>query len=87
MAAAALIRSQSAERPSINRARPECFEKNPPIPGPNGTGIFIQARKTARTITIDDLSADWLVTKAIAAQKTPADIVSEMIQKEISAAQ
>jgi len=63
----------------------EYYTRNPPAPGPNGTGLFVQRRKAARSITIDALSADWLLTKAIADHKTPAEIISEMVQKEISA--
>lgn len=63
------------------------YTENPPVPGPNGTGFFTQKRKAARSITIDSFSADWLLTKAIAAHKTPADIISDMIQKEIAASQ
>jgi hypothetical protein len=65
----------------------EYYTRNPPVPGPNGTGFFTQRRKTARSLTIDDISASWLMTKAIAARKTPAEIISEMVQKEITAAQ
>jgi hypothetical protein len=36
----------------------EYYTKNPPTPGPNGTGFFTQRRKAAHSITIDDLSAD-----------------------------
>jgi hypothetical protein len=64
----------------------EYYTKNPPSPGPNGTGFFTQRRKAARTLTIDNLTADWLLTKAIAAHKTPAEIISDMVQKEIAAA-
>ena len=63
----------------------EYYTKNPPTPGPNGTGFFSQRRKKARSVTIDNLSADWLLTKAIAAQKTPAEIISDKVQKEIVA--
>jgi len=63
----------------------EYYTKNPPIPGPNGTGFFSQRRKAARCVTIDNFSADWLLTKAIAAHKTPADIISDMVQREIAA--
>ena len=63
----------------------EKWTKTTPKAGPNGTGFFAQRRKGARSITIDNLSADWLLTKAIAAHKTPADIISDMIQKEIAA--
>ena len=64
----------------------EYYTKNPPEPGPNGTGFFTKRRKAARSITIDELSADWLLTKAIATHKTPAEIISEMVQKEIASA-
>ena len=64
----------------------EYYTKNPPVPGPNGTGFFTQRRKTARSITIDAISADWLSTKAIAAHKTPAEIISDMVRREIAAA-
>jgi hypothetical protein len=63
----------------------EYYTKNPPIPGPNGTGFFTQRRKAAHSLTIDDLSADWLLTKAISVHKTPAEIISEMVHKEIAA--
>ena len=62
----------------------EYYTKNPPKPGPNGTGFFSQQRKTARSITIDNLTADWLLTKAIAAHKTPAEIINDMVQIEIT---
>ena len=61
------------------------YTKNPPKPGPYGTGFFTRQRKTARSITIDSFSADWLITKAISAHKTPSDIINELVQKEIAA--
>ncbi|MDR2952679.1 MAG: hypothetical protein LBU82_05500, partial [Treponema sp.] len=63
----------------------EYYTKNPPIPGPNGTGFYSQRRKAARSITVDDLSADYLMTKAINDHKTPADIIGEMIRERIAA--
>ena len=64
--------------------------ENPPKPGPNGTGFFAQrkaaqAAQSARSITVDAFTADYLVNKAITARKTPADIIGEMVQKEIAA--
>ena len=69
----------------------EKWTKRTPKVGPNGTGFFAQrkealAAKSARSITVDSLTADYLLTKAIAAHKTPADIIGEMVQKEIAAA-
>jgi hypothetical protein len=66
------------------------WTENPPKPGPNGTGFFAQrkaalAGQSARSITVDAFTADYLLNKAIAARKTPADIIGEMVQKEIAA--
>jgi hypothetical protein len=64
----------------------EYYTNNPPVPGPNGTGFFSQKKKTACSLTLDSLTADWLLTKAIATHKTPAEVVSDMVQREIAAA-
>ena len=63
----------------------EKWTKNPPKPGPNGTGFFTRRKAAARTVTIDDLSADYLMTKAMATHKTPAEIIGEMVQERIAA--
>jgi hypothetical protein len=68
----------------------EKWTKNPPKPGPNGTGFFAQrkadlAAQSARSITIDSFTADYLLTKAIAAHKTPADIIGDMVREQIAA--
>jgi hypothetical protein len=62
----------------------EYYTKNPPKPGPNGTGFFTQ-RKSALSITVDSTTANYLTAKASASHKTPADIIYEMVQKEITA--
>jgi hypothetical protein len=62
----------------------EYYTKNPPKPGPNGTGFFAR-RNAAHTITIDSLTANYLVTKAIATHKTPADIIGNMVREKIAA--
>ena len=66
----------------------EYYTKNPPKVDPSrkGTGFFTRRTAAARTITIDSLSADYLTIKAMAAQKTPAEVISELVQKEIAAA-
>jgi hypothetical protein len=66
----------------------EKWTKNPPKPGPNGTGFFVQrkaalAAQSARSITVDSFTADYLLTRAIAARKTPADIISDMVREKI----
>ena len=67
----------------------EKWTKNPPRPGPNGTGFFAQrkaalASQSARSITVDSFTADYLLTRAIATHKTPADVISEMVQEQIA---
>ena len=63
----------------------EKWTKNPPKPGPNGTGYFTQCKKAAHSITVDSFTANYLTTKAIADHKTPADIIGEMVQERIAA--
>jgi hypothetical protein len=63
----------------------EKWTKNPPKPGPNGTWFFTRHKAAARTVTIDDLSADYLMTKAMATNKTPAEIIGEMVQERLAA--
>jgi hypothetical protein len=46
-----------------------------------------QAIREARIFEIDDLSADYLLTKAIADQKTPAQIINEMVRERLAAAE
>jgi hypothetical protein len=69
----------------------EKWTKNPPKPGPNGTGFFAQrktalAAQSARSVTIDSFTADYLLTMAIAAHKTPSDIIGDLVQAQIAAA-
>jgi hypothetical protein len=68
----------------------EKWTKNPPKPGPNGTGFFAQRKEvltaqSARSITVDSFTADYLMTRAIATHKTPADVIGEMVQEQIAA--
>jgi hypothetical protein len=63
----------------------EKWTKNPPKPGPNGTGYFTQCKKAAHSITVDSFTANYLLSKAITDHKTPAEIIGEMVQERISA--
>ena len=65
----------------------EKWTKNTPKIGPNGSGYFSKFKSTARTVTIDDFSADYLMIKAMNTNKTPAEIISEMVHERIAAAQ
>jgi hypothetical protein len=62
----------------------EKWTKTTPKVGPNGSGYFSQ-HKVAHSITIDELSADYLLTKTIADHKTPAEIIKEMVWERIAA--
>jgi hypothetical protein len=57
-----------------------------PKVGPNGSG-FLSKRRAAHIVTIDSLSADYLFSKALAEHKTPAEIISDMVQERIAASQ
>ena len=63
----------------------EKWTKNTPKVGPNGSGYFSQRKAAARTVTIDDFSADYLMVKALDTQKTPAELIREMVQERITA--
>jgi len=62
----------------------EYWTKNTPKVGPNGTGFV--SRREARLFGLDDLSADYLLTKAIADHKTPAEIINEMVRERLASA-
>ena len=65
----------------------ELTKNQPKIdPTKKGTGFFIQRKILGRTITVDTLSADYLTTKAIATHKTPAEIIGDLVRKELKAA-
>ena len=49
--------------------------------GPNGTGFLSQ--REARLMGLDNLSVNYLMTKAAADHKTPAEIIGEMIRERI----
>jgi hypothetical protein len=61
----------------------EKWTKNTPKVGPNGTGFV--SRREARLFGLDDLSTDYLLTKAMAEHKTPAEIIGEMVRERLSA--
>ncbi|MCL2026022.1 MAG: hypothetical protein FWG92_04365 [Leptospirales bacterium] len=50
--------------------------------GTNGTGFLSQ--REARLMGLDNLSINYLMTKAAADHKTPAEIIGEMIRERIS---
>ena len=59
----------------------ELVTNNPPRVDPS------KARHGARMVAVDELSADYLLTRALSDHKTPAQIISEMVKERIAAAQ
>jgi hypothetical protein len=62
----------------------EKWTKTTPKVGPNGSGYFSQRKAAARTVTIDDFSANYLMIKAMDTHKTPAEIINEMVHERIA---
>ncbi|MCL2245062.1 MAG: hypothetical protein FWC03_11460 [Treponema sp.] len=62
----------------------EYYTKNPPRVDPSKNGGF--AKKSFKLIAIDDLSADYLITKALSDHKTPDQIINEMVREKLAAA-
>ena len=65
----------------------EKWTKTTPKVGHNGSGYFSQRKAAARTVTIDDFSADYLMVKAMDTHKTPSELISEMVREKIAANQ
>jgi hypothetical protein len=63
----------------------EKWTKTTPKVGPNGSGFLSKRKAAAHIMTIDDLSAEWLNTKALADHKTPAEVIGEMVRERIAA--
>jgi hypothetical protein len=61
----------------------EYFTQNPPKVSGDGTNGFFARHKASRMVALDDLSTNYLTTKAIAVHKTLAELISELVRKEI----
>jgi hypothetical protein len=62
----------------------EYYTKNLPKFDPAKNGGF--AKNSFRMVALDRLSEDYLLTKAMATHKTPTEIISDMVRREITAA-
>ncbi len=65
----------------------EKWTKTTPKAGPNGAGFFARRKaemsdQSVRSITVDSFTADYLLTKAIAVHKTPAEIIAIWFKKK-----
>jgi hypothetical protein len=61
----------------------DLLTRTDPELGANGTGFL--SRREARLMGLDNLSVNYLMTKAKADHKTPAQIIDEMIRERIAA--
>jgi hypothetical protein len=52
--------------------------------GPNGSGWLSQ--REARLFGLDDITRTWLAVKAKADNKSPAQIINEIVHEKIAAA-
>jgi len=59
------------------------FTRNPPKTDPARPGVFAR-RRLNRFAGLDDLSVDYLLTRAIATRRTPEDIIGELIREKIA---
>jgi hypothetical protein len=55
-----------------------------PRVNPNVRGIT--ARKGFKMVHIDDFSAEYITSKALATKRTPTEIIHELVGKELTAA-
>jgi hypothetical protein len=62
----------------------EYYTQNPPKVDPGKNGGF--AKKSFRMVALGRLSEDYLLTRAMATQKTPTELISEMVRERIAAA-
>jgi hypothetical protein len=61
----------------------DLVSRTDPELGPNGTG-FLSLRE-ARLMGLDDFSINYLLTKARTANKSPAQIIGDLIREKVAA--
>ena len=61
------------------RALDELVTKNPPRVDPS------KARHVDRMVVVDDFSADYLISVSTATNKTPTEIIGELIREKVTA--
>jgi hypothetical protein len=62
----------------------EYYTTHVPKAGANGTGFI--SRRNARLLGLDNLTMDYLWTKAKADHKSPAQIIGELVREKIASA-
>jgi hypothetical protein len=62
----------------------EYYTRNTIMPDPDKPGFF--ARHTEMFVGVDPMTAAWLRAKAAAAHTTSAQIIGELVRKELASA-
>ncbi|MDR2028672.1 MAG: hypothetical protein LBP93_03945 [Treponema sp.] len=62
----------------------EYYTTHIPKTGPNGTGFI--SRRNARFLGLDNLTMDYIWTKAEADHKSPAQIIGDLVREKIATA-
>ena len=65
----------------------ELYTKTTPKIDPDKPGIFSQMRKEATPIFVDEFTARYITGKAIATNRTPSEIVYDMVRSDIASGQ
>ena len=63
----------------------ELYTKNPPDVDPSRPGFF--ARQKGMTVTVDEFTARYLTAKSITTKHTPAELISDMVRRDIASGQ
>ena len=62
----------------------ELLTKTTPKVNPAIKGVT--AKKGFKTLTVDDFSAEYITSKALATRQTPEEVIHETINRELAAA-
>ena len=73
----AIMSEQEAERLD------DLYTKTTPTVNPDKPGIF--ARQKDMVVVLDEFSSRYLSSKMLATKRTPSELISEMVHKEIQA--
>jgi len=60
----------------------ELLTKTTPKVGANGTGFV--SKRNAKLFGLDDLSINYLFTRSLAINKSPAEIIGTMVREKIA---
>jgi hypothetical protein len=61
----------------------ELYTRTTPAVDPDKPGIF--ARRKDMVVVLDEFTSKYLASKVIAAKRTPAELISDMVRHEMEA--